>query len=92
MAQRLRGDGVDAIVDQFVNGSPAEGWPLWMERQVKASDFVLVVCTEPYHRRFDAEEEPAVCEDAVFSDTVSLALRGTTYWDGVQRCLDVPSS
>ncbi len=57
LADRLRADGVDAEVDQY-NTSPAEGWPLWCERQIKAADFVLMVCTESYHRRVTGEEQP----------------------------------
>jgi hypothetical protein len=29
-ARRLRKDGVDAQIDQFVGGRPTEGWPRWM--------------------------------------------------------------
>jgi hypothetical protein len=29
-AQRLRKDGVNAQIDQFVRGRPTEGWPRWM--------------------------------------------------------------
>ena len=57
VAQRLRGDQVDCTIDQFVNGSPSEGWPLWMERQVQQADFVLVVCTPTYLRRYEAVEQ-----------------------------------
>ena len=58
LAQRLRSDGLDCRIDQFVNGSPPEGWPLWIQRQVRDSDFVFVVCTETYRCRFDGEEQP----------------------------------
>lgn len=53
-ADRLRAEGVDAHLDQYEE-APPEGWPLWMERQVEAADFVLVVCTETYLRRFRQE-------------------------------------
>jgi SEFIR domain len=58
LAQRLRADGADSMVDRFVNGSPPEGWPLWMERQIQRADFVLVVCTATYLRRYRGEEQP----------------------------------
>jgi hypothetical protein len=58
LAQRLREDGVDCTIDQFVNGSPSEGWPLWMERQIARAGFVLVACTATYLRRYQGEEEP----------------------------------
>ena len=57
LADRLRANGIDAIVDQYDDATPAEGWPLWMERQIKAADFVLMVCTETYHRRVMGEEQ-----------------------------------
>jgi len=57
LAQQLRRDGVDAWLDQFVEGSPEEGWPLWMERQVEQARFVLMICTATYHRRYLGEEE-----------------------------------
>jgi SEFIR domain len=30
LAERLRADGVDAQLDQYVAGAPYEGWPRWM--------------------------------------------------------------
>jgi SEFIR domain-containing protein len=56
LADRLRADGIDAEIDQY-NDSPPEGWPRWCERQIEAADFVLMVCTETYHRRVRGEEE-----------------------------------
>lgn len=57
LADRLRRDGIDATIDQYV-GVPPEGWPRWMDRQVAESDFVLLVCTETYYRRSIDREEP----------------------------------
>jgi hypothetical protein len=56
LADRLRADGIDAEVDQY-NAAPPEGWPLWCERQIAAADFVLMVCTETYHRRVRGDED-----------------------------------
>jgi hypothetical protein len=56
LADRLRGDGIDATIDQYVV-SPPEGWPRWMDRQIDESDFVLLVCTETYYRRVMGREE-----------------------------------
>ena len=60
LAQRLRDDGLRCEIDQFVNGSPDEGWPLWTERCIERSQFVLVVCTDAYHRRYESEGAPGV--------------------------------
>jgi tetratricopeptide (TPR) repeat protein len=56
LANRLRADGIDATIDQYET-SPAEGWPKWMDRHISKDDFVLVICTETYHRRVMGDEE-----------------------------------
>src|SRR5260221_9950133 len=57
LADRLRFDGIDCILDQYEE-SPAEGFPRWMDRQIRAADFVLMICTSTYYRRVMGEEEP----------------------------------
>jgi hypothetical protein len=52
LSERLRADGIETLLDQYVNGAPAGGWPRWMLNQLDAAAFVLVVCTETYYRRF----------------------------------------
>ena len=47
LSDRLRVEGIDCRIDQYEQ-SPAEEWPLWCDRQVEKSDFVLVVCTETH--------------------------------------------
>ena len=56
LSNRLRTDGIDCTIDQYVF-SPPEGWPRWMANQIEEADFVLVVCTESYERRFKGKEE-----------------------------------
>ena len=56
LSERLRKDGIETLLDQYVNGTPEEGWPRWMMNQLDAADFVLVVCTETYYRRFRGHE------------------------------------
>jgi TIR domain len=58
LAARLRQDGVDAQLDHYVNGTPEQGWPRWMLDRLDKADFVLVVCTETYYRRFRGHEVP----------------------------------
>jgi hypothetical protein len=58
LANALRGHGIEAMIDVYVSGTPAEGWPIWMLNQVKQSDFVLIVCTETYRKRCEREEAP----------------------------------
>jgi hypothetical protein len=56
LANRLREDGIDCILDQYEE-SPQEGWTMWMDRHIKNDDFVLMVCTEKYYRRVMGEEK-----------------------------------
>jgi SEFIR domain len=58
LSERLRKDGIETIIDQYVNGVPKQGWPRWMLDQLDAADYVLVVCTETYYRRFRGHEKP----------------------------------
>ena len=57
LSDRLRGEGVDCRLDRYEQ-SPPEGWPQWCEDQVEKAEFVLVVCTGVFARRFRKEEEP----------------------------------
>ena len=56
LANRLRAEGVDAVLDQY-EVSPPEGWPKWMDRQIENAGFVLVVCTPTYYQRVMGTEE-----------------------------------
>jgi hypothetical protein len=56
LSDRLRNDGIDSCIDQYED-SPSEGWPWWMINQIESANFVLVVCTENYERRFRGKEE-----------------------------------
>lgn len=55
LADELRTSGIDVRIDQYVD-NPPEGWPQWMQRQVAECDFVLLVCTPTYRRRFNRED------------------------------------
>jgi len=55
LSDRLRADGIDAIVDQY-ELSPPEGWPRWTDAQIRRSDFVVMICTETYSHRVMGEE------------------------------------
>ena len=56
LSNRLRNDGIDCNIDQYET-SPQEGWPRWMNNQIEAADFVLVVCTENYESKFKGKGE-----------------------------------
>src|SRR5712672_3492369 len=46
-ANRLRRDGVDAVLDQY-ESFPPMGWIRWIDEQVERAKFVLLVLTEGY--------------------------------------------
>lgn len=55
LADRLRGDGIDARLDQYI-AHPPQGWPRWMQQQAVECRFVLLVCTPTFRQRFDGED------------------------------------
>lgn len=57
LSNRLRLDGIDCILDQY-ESSPPEGWPLWMDKKLRDSKYVVTVCTESYYKKVMGEEEP----------------------------------
>ena len=34
LANALRRDGIDVILDRYLHRGPEEGWPLWMDRNI----------------------------------------------------------
>lgn len=59
LADRLREDGVDALLDAYEE-APAEGWPRWTMRGLEEADWVLLVCSEEYERRFRGAQRPGI--------------------------------
>ena len=59
LATQLVEDGLDVELDQWL-AVPVQGWPQWMTDEITASDYVLVVCTETYLRRFNGKEKPGL--------------------------------
>jgi tetratricopeptide (TPR) repeat protein len=55
LARKLAAQGLDCRIDQFQE-APPEGWPRWMVNQIMEAQFVLVVATETYCRRFEGKE------------------------------------
>lgn len=47
-ANRLRKEGIDASIDLYEE-APKEGWPRWMEKQIRWADYVIVLASELYH-------------------------------------------
>jgi hypothetical protein len=82
LSERLRADGIDADLDQYVNGTPPEKWPRWMLNRLDWADFVLLICTPTYYRRFRGHEEPGKgkgvdWEGAIVTDAIYDARSAT---------------
>jgi hypothetical protein len=69
LSGHLRADGIDCILDQYED-SPPEGFPRWMDRQIRDADFVLMICTPTYYRRVMGEEEPGKGHGVAFESTL----------------------
>lgn len=69
LADLLRRDGIDCIIDQYEE-APEQGWPRWMEDQIESAQFVLVVCTQAYTRRFRGHETPGIGLGAAWEGTI----------------------
>lgn len=52
LSDQLRGDGIDCVIDQYINGFPPEGWTKWMLSQVNEADFVLMIFTKTYNEYY----------------------------------------
>ncbi len=59
LSNRLREEGVDCALDQYET-SPPEGWPRWMDKKIRESKYVVLVCTETYYKRVMGQAEPGV--------------------------------
>jgi hypothetical protein len=53
------------------NRSAKVSWPSWMERLVRESDFVLVICMEFYLYRAEKREEADAGHGVIFESTLS---------------------
>ncbi|MEH2064833.1 MAG: GUN4 domain-containing protein [Nostoc sp.] len=62
LANTLRSKwGINAEIDRYVRAkppfTPAQGWDLWMSDRIEWAEFVLIIFTETYKRRFEGKEE-----------------------------------
>lgn len=55
-SNKLRSEGIDANIDLYEE-SPSEGWPRWMENQIRESDYVLVLSSKSYHDKFYSDKK-----------------------------------
>ena len=66
--------GIEADIDQYVRAkpplTPLQGWDLWMQKRIEWAEFVLIVCTETYKRRFRGDEEPGLGRGSSWEGTI----------------------
>ena len=55
LAGALRAGGVDAWIDQYTP-HPDEGWTRWMQREMEAARYVILVCTPTYRARIEGTQ------------------------------------
>jgi tetratricopeptide (TPR) repeat protein len=75
LSEKLRKEGIDCDIDQYLKVPPEEGWPTWMETKIDEADFVLMAFTETYLRRYRKKEVPeaghgAAWEAALIANTI----------------------
>ena len=71
LSDRLVSDGLDCILDQYVE-SPIEGWPKWMQENLEASEFIVVVCTNEYNKRANGNALQGVGKGVKFESLLAL--------------------
>ena len=74
LSERLRHKGVDAILDQW-DLNPGDDRTSFMERGVKDSDRVLVICTESYVRKANDREGGVGYEQLIVTAQVAQNIR-----------------
>lgn len=52
----LRNDGIESMIDQYIM-CPEDGWPRWIDKNIRDANFVLMICTNKYYRRIMGEEK-----------------------------------
>lgn len=74
LANRLRADGIDAYLDQY-EPVPEQGWFRWMQKQMESADYVLLVASEIYRKRFEGKAEGPAGWGAGFEGALATQLR-----------------
>ena len=52
LAERLLEDSFNCVLDFYLDETPSEGWQVWLEAELAAADFTLVICTPTYLQRY----------------------------------------
>jgi hypothetical protein len=74
LADSLKGLGLDVLLDQYLSAPPTGNWGTWMEQGLETADFVLIICTEAYARRWKQEEQEGVGLGVIKEATLTRAV------------------
>jgi len=61
ISEQLRHGGLECKTDHIINGFPPEGWTRWMENSIEWANYVLIVCTPLYLKRFRGLDTEGGC-------------------------------
>lgn len=71
LADRLRGDGVNVIVDRdCLPGGPDESWQRWSEELAENADIILMVFNESYRKCWDGDQPTGIRRGATFETPI----------------------
>ena len=80
LAERLRLDGIDAQLDQYVAGTPAKGWPRWMDKGKGADWEGSLITLELYGAQSDTSKFVPVLFDPRDQLFIPRPLSGHTHY------------
>ena len=56
LAERLIEDGFNVILDIYLDDAPLEGWQQWLENELAAADYTLIINTPTYLKRYQQNQ------------------------------------
>lgn len=71
LAEKLAKDGVDIRLDKY-DDSPTEGWPKWMDRQIREASHILVVASELYFKKYNGDVPKDVGKGAKWESLLAV--------------------
>ncbi|MHC4443844.1 MAG: toll/interleukin-1 receptor domain-containing protein [Planctomycetota bacterium] len=81
LSDRLREDGINVILDQYLD-YPPKNWSQWVGQQIKQADFVLLICTEKYYGHVMGKEQTDTHKTIMWeADLIAKPISWATPWD-----------
>jgi hypothetical protein len=91
LGERLRRDGIEARLDQWVV-QPGESFTAFMEQEVAAADFVVVVCTPSYARKSNDRQGGVGYEQQIVSGRLMSGTARSKFIPILRKGNDKPGS